>query len=246
MKNSMGSLAVYGAFELKRSYQKNMSLAMLFAALLHLLIIGGFLLYQYISTRPDDVPTRVVTIKTLSQLGAPPTLSQTQKPQIAVKAPTVAPPSVGLPKAVPDDQAPKEVTIATQAQLAQLSDLRASDVIGGGGGDSIAIDVDKSEYLPSAEEFIPFDVEPKMIKEVQPKYPDLARKAGIEGVVWVAVLVDKHGKVRDAKVAKPSGANVGFEEAAVEAAKNCEFKPAIANNEPIACWATFRMLFKLK
>jgi protein TonB len=245
MKNQANALAVYGAFELKRSYQRNMSLGILLAAAFFFLATCGFLLYQYISSRPDEIGARVVRIKTLSQLGAPPSLSQTQAQQVAVKAPTVAPPSVGLPKAVPDDQAPSEVNIATQADLAKLSEMRATDVIGGG-KDSISMEVPEDEYLPTADEFVPYDVEPKFITEVQPDYPELARKAGIEGVVFVSALVDKHGKVRDAKIAKASGANAGFEEAALKAAYKNEFKPAIANNEPISCWATYRVDFKLK
>jgi len=237
----------YGAFELKRSYQKNMSWGIFTAVLFFLLIIGGFSIYQYINSRPLEASKRVIRISTISQMKAPPSLSQTQTPQVAVRAPTVAPPSMGLPKAVPDDQAPSDVTIASQDQLKQLSDLRATDIIGGGGNDSLAIDVPTEEYLPSSpEEFVPYDVEPKMIKEVEPDYPELARKAGIVGVVYISALIDKHGKVRDAKIAKASGANAGFEEEAIKAAYKNEFKPAIANNEPTACWVTYKVEFKLK
>jgi len=36
-------------------------------------------------------------------------------------------------------------------------------------------------------------------------------------------LVDREGKVREARVAKSSGSNVGFDEAAVEAAYKCVY-----------------------
>jgi protein TonB len=235
----------YGAYELKRCYQRNLGLGVILAGLLHLVIIGGFVLYTKAS---EEIPEArgVVRIKTLAELAAPPSLSQTQAPQIAVAAPTVAPPSVGIPEAVPDEEAPEEVTVATQAELGKIADLSATTIIGGGGGDSIAVEIPEEEYLPPPEEFIPYDEAPVPIKEVQPDYPTLARQAGIEGVVWVKALVDKGGKVRDAIVFKPSGASAGFEEEALKAAYKNEYKPAISNNQPVAVWVVYPVRFSLK
>ena len=57
----------YGAFELKRSYQRNMALGVMYATLFHLAIIGGMLLYQYIKARGDDLSgVGVVVIKSIS------------------------------------------------------------------------------------------------------------------------------------------------------------------------------------
>jgi TonB family protein len=47
-------------------------------------------------------------------------------------------------------------------------------------------------------------------------------------------------------VAKSSGSNVGFDEAAVEAALQCIYKPAIQNGQPVAVWVTYPVEFKLK
>lgn len=235
----------YGAYELKRSYQKHLGLAVILAGFLYMVIIGGFVFYTKAS---EEVPEAkaVVRIKTLAELAAPPSLSQTQAPQIAVAAPAVAPPSVGIPEAVPDEEAPEEVTIATQAELGKIADLSATSIIGGGGGDSIAVEIPEEEYLPPPEEFVPYDEAPIPIKEIQPDYPPLARQAGIEGIVWVKALVDKNGKVRDAIIFKPSGASAGFEEEAVKAAYKNEYKPAISNNQPVAVWVVYPVRFTLK
>jgi protein TonB len=235
----------YGAFELKRSYQKNLGLGVILAGLLHIVVIGGFLLYSHVSTKIPEAKG-VVRIKTLAELAAPPSLSQTQAPQIAVAAPSVAPPSVGIPEAVPDEQAPEEVTIATQAELGKIADLSATSIVGGGSGDSIAVEIPAEEYLPPPEEFVPYDEPPVPIKEVKPEYPPLAKQAGIEGVVWVKALVDKGGKVRKVLIYKPSGASAGFEEAAMAAVAQNEYKPAISNNQPVAVWVVFPVRFTLK
>jgi hypothetical protein len=143
-----GAFVSYGAIELKRCYQKHLGLAVIIAGALHLAVIGGFLLYSKISARVPEA-VGVVRIKTIAELAAPPSVSQTQTPQVAVAAPGIAPPSIGIPEAVPDEEAPEEMTIATQEELGKIADLSAQSIIGGeGGGDSIAIEISPEDYLP--------------------------------------------------------------------------------------------------
>jgi len=240
-----GSFVSYGAFELKRTYQKHLGLAVIIAGVLHVAVIGGFLLYSSISSRVPEAKG-VVRIKSIAELAPPPSVSQTQVPQMAVAAPAVAPPSIGIPEAVPDEEAPEEVTIATQEELGKIADMSASSIIGGGGGDSIAIEIPVEEYLPSQEEFVPYDEPPVPLNEVTYEYPPLAKQAGIEGTVWIKALVDKKGNVRDAIVFKPSGSSAGFEEVAREGAFKIKYKPAISNNQPVAVWVVYKVDFKLK
>jgi protein TonB len=236
----------YGAIELKRCYQKHMGLAVIIAGILHLAIIGGFLLAAKIGS---EVPQAagVVRIKTIAEMAAPPSVSQTQAPQVAVAAPGIAPPSIGIPEAVPDEEAPEEVTIATQEELGKIADLSAQSIIGGeGGGDSIAIEIPMEEYLPPPEEFVPYDEPPVQLTDVEYEYPPLAKQAGIEGTVFVKALVDKNGKVRDAIIMKESGSSAGFEEVALKAAYQIKYKPAISNNQPVAVWVVYPVRFTLK
>jgi protein TonB len=235
----------YGAIELKRCYQKHLGLAVIIAGALHLAVIGGFLLYSNITAKVPEA-AGVVRIKTIAELAAPPSVSQTQTPQVAVAAPGIAALSIGIPEAVPDEEAPEEVTIATQEELGKIADLSATSIIGGGGGDSIAIEIPLEEYLPAPGEFVPYDELPVALNEVKPEYPPLAKQAGIEGTVWIEALVDKKGKVRDARVVKPSGSSAGFEEAALEAAYKIKYKPAISNNQPVAVRVAYPVIFTLK
>lgn len=236
----------YGAIELKRCYQKHLGLAVILAGALHLIVIGGFLLYGKLSAKLPEA-AGVVRIKTITELAAPPSVSQTQAPQVAVAAPGIAPPSIGIPEAVPDEEAPEEVTIATQEELGKIADLSAQSIIGGeGGGDSIAIEIPLEDYLPPPEEFTPYDEPPVPLNEVKYAYPPLAQQAGIEGTVWVKALVDKKGKVRDAIVFKESGSSAGFEDVALEGAHKIKYKPAISNNQPVAVWVVYPVHFTLK
>ncbi|KPL01093.1 MAG: hypothetical protein AMJ91_01725 [candidate division Zixibacteria bacterium SM23_73_3] len=240
-----GVFVSYGAIELKRCYQKHLGLAVIIAGALHLAVIGGFLLYSKITAKVPEA-AGVVRIRTIAELAAPPSVSQTQTPQVAVAAPGIAPPSIGIPKAVPDEEAPEEVTIATQEELGKIADLSTQTILGGGGGDSIAIEIPLEEYLPPPEEFVPYDEAPVQLNEIAYEYPRLAREAGIEGTVWIKALVDKKGNVRDARVFKPSGSSAGFEDVAKEGAYKIKYKPAISNNQPVAVWVVYPVHFTLK
>ncbi len=98
--------------------------------------------------------------------------------------------------------------------------------------------------LPQPHEFVPVERYPEMITFVQPEYPRLAMQAGIEGTVWIEALVDSHGNVRDALVAKTSGVP-SLDEAARNAAYQNKFKPGILDGRPVACWVTYKVDFKL-
>ncbi|MDZ7363744.1 MAG: energy transducer TonB [candidate division KSB1 bacterium] len=71
----------------------------------------------------------------------------------------------------------------------------------------------------------------------------MAKRAGIEGTVWVKIQLDENGKVREALVQKSSQPDLGFEEAAIAAAKSFEFSPK--NQQPVAMWITMPFHFKL-
>jgi len=72
--------------------------------------------------------------------------------------------------------------------------------------------------------------DPEATKLVQPTYPDLAKKAGITGRVFVKVMVGADGKVKSAEVLRGIGG--GCDEAALEAAKKCSFNPGTVNGQP--------------
>jgi peptide/nickel transport system substrate-binding protein len=74
----------------------------------------------------------------------------------------------------------------------------------------------------------PTDPEPTSIGKAE--YPDLARKAGITGRVFVKVIVGADGKVKSAEVLRGIGG--GCDEAAVVAAKKSNFKPGTVNGQP--------------
>ena len=106
---------------------------------------------------------------------------------------------------------------------------------------TIATPVDTTS---TANDFVQVDVYPEMIDQGMPEYPTDAKRAGLTGVVWVKVLVDKLGNARQCVVAKTSRYS-SLDKAAVAAGLKCRFKPGIQQGKPVVCWATFKYEFKL-
>lgn len=234
----------YGAFELKRTYQRNLGIGVLWAAGLHIALIGGFIFYKWLEERAnsgDDAPS--VVIRSMSDIAPPPSMTAAM-PQVNVAEPNIAPPTIGIPTPVPDEEVVEEVRFATKEELAQMSAPIIS--AGDGDGNNVVVDIPMDDYFPSADEFVAVQEMPKAIKEVQAVYPEIAQLSGREATVWIKALVDKEGKVREARIAKSSGSNAGFDENALEAAYKFLYKPAIQNGEPIPVWVTYAVKFTLK
>jgi len=107
-------------------------------------------------------------------------------------------------------------------------------------------DVVYDEGLPGPDDPVATDRAPELIYGPSPGYPLDALKAGKTGTVWVKALVDDEGKVRRAIVEKESGEDIGFEEAALEAALMRKYRPAEYENEPVAVWVSYEVSFHLK
>jgi len=230
----------YGAYELKAKYQRNF----LYGTGLTLATVLLILLVSWLLSMEEDIDTGAIpsmVIKTVADLGPPPSIAR-KPPQVAVQAPQTVAPKVGIPKPVADDEVlDEDVVLATRDELAEIVAPDISTVAGDG---DIQIDIAEEDYLPAPDEFVPVEIIPEMIHTAPLDYPRLAKQAGITGVVWVQALVDKDGNVRDARVAKSSG-TVSLDEAAIKQAMDCKFKPGIQNGRPVACWVSYKVDFTL-
>ena len=99
------------------------------------------------------------------------------------------------------------------------------------------------------EEFVAYDTPPKPVGgfaaiQKNLRYPEIARKAGIEGTVMVKMLVDESGEVVVTEIAESLGDN-GCDEAAVEALKSVKWKPAMQKDKPVKVWVSIPVNFRL-
>jgi TonB family protein len=88
------------------------------------------------------------------------------------------------------------------------------------------------------------DPMPTLVKRADPKYPDAALKAKIQGTVYIQALVNTEGKVAEVKVIKSDAKEL--DSAAIDAAKNFVFEAAKAKGKPVATWVTIPFKFRLE
>ena len=158
--------------------------------------------------------------KDVEAIELPPELKLPEKPKE-----TVARPQIPV-EAEDDEEIPEEETIA-QTIL----------------DENAPVETEFLPDLPAMGEFIAYDTEPQFIKYVVPEYPELARKAGVEGVVVVNLLVDTKGKV--VKAVPVSGPEI-LRDSAVKAALECLLTPALQRDKPVAVWVALPFRFRLK
>lgn len=238
VKNS----GVYGAFELKRLYPRNYSIGVTIAIIIHLFAIGSYYIVEALNKEEEiDAPT--VRIMKYSELGPPPSIANEVPPQVAVAAQAAAP-TVGVPVPVPDEEAPPEQTIATQEEMSAVAAPSIGDDLGGGAQITQDIKIEDRPEEPGMDDFVAVEKFPEMVVSVQPEYPEIARRAGITGKVYVKVLVDKAGKPKKAVIMK-SDSDL-FNDVSIVAAMKCAFTPALQNNHPIAVWIVLPFRFALQ
>jgi protein TonB len=182
----------------------------------------------------------------LTNLPPPP-----QQTEAAPPPPPTAPgpaARAGTPVPVPDALIAPDVK-----DFANVDEISRASTTGGDGNDQgflgLASDVDTEvrEDEPNAYDFVPVEKEPYIdIKELQRKviYPDLAKRAGIEGKVNIRVLVGKNG-VPKKHIVESTDSDL-LNDAAIKAVMNSVFTPAIQNNQPIDCWVSIPIIFRLR
>jgi periplasmic protein TonB len=222
----------YGAIELKAVAQKYMMIGVVAATILSFSFIGSYYLVTWLSE--EEEPVHTVRIIKYSDLGPPPSLTNQEASAVAATGAAVKP-SVGVPVPVPDAEVNPEQTIMSQTEMSQQQVAPKVEMTG---------DAElKIEDEGPPPDFVPYEKEPTVVKRIEPKYPDLALRAGLEGNVLVKVWVDKAGKVRKVVLLK-SDAPV-FEEAAISAASQWVFTPAVMQKGPVSVWVSIPFRFRL-
>jgi protein TonB len=81
--------------------------------------------------------------------------------------------------------------------------------------------------------------------QVKPRYPDSARKAGVQGTTLLKLQVLANGKVGEVLIEKSAG-HRDLDSAAAEAVKKWLFEPARMGKEAVAVWVLLPVKFELQ
>jgi TonB family protein len=115
--------------------------------------------------------------------------------------------------------------------LPSLSDLKPTDSAGASGlGEHLSI--------------LKVDRMPSKVSGGVPRYPEWARRGGLEAVVTLRFVVTTEGQVQDVKVHEIEG-DERFGEEAVKAVATWRFEPAIKGGKAVGCWCFQKVNFKL-
>jgi len=84
---------------------------------------------------------------------------------------------------------------------------------------------------------------PKIIKQVDPVYPEIARQASVEGVVIIEATTDIYGRVRGIKILRSIPL---LDQAAIDAVTQWVYEPIIIDGRPRGVVFTVTVRFQLK
>jgi len=85
--------------------------------------------------------------------------------------------------------------------------------------------------------------EPEKIVHVNPEYPELARRARLEGFVILQATIDKQGNVVDIEILR--GLGLGLDTSAQDAVSQWKYTPTFYNGRPVDVILTVNVVFQL-
>jgi periplasmic protein TonB len=236
--------AAYGAAELKQVTPKYTLWALVIAASVHTLILLSFWISDYFNHEP--LPKKIWIIQDPLNIPPPPSILTNPKglPIKIAQAANAAKPSVGIPVPIPEAEVNPNRTFAQQSEMNPISGAAVEGIEGAGlvTEPNIVVEGTVEKETPPPD-FVPFEKEPVVVKRIEPIYPELARKAGLEGAVLVKIWVNREGKIKEAIVLK-SSSDI-FNQPALDAAKQWLFTPALMKSGPVSVWVSMTFRFRL-
>src|SRR6187399_1177868 len=251
----------YGAFLLRRIYDKHMSRAMISGVLFFLLVISS---PQIIAMIKGFLPEKkeVLTMKEVT-LAEPPPIDPKKPPPPPppeVKPPPIkeqisfVPPVVMKDEDVKDEEDPPPIDSLKDKEIAVIT------MKGDSSGRDVSLDEPVEISAPVLEE--PKEEEPFKFVEQMPtfpngetammkylrdniKYPNIARENNIEGRVIVQFVVSKDGDIKNAKVVRGIGGGCDQEALRVVNAMP-RWVPGKHNGRSVPVTFTLPILFELQ
>jgi protein TonB len=238
----------YGAYKLRKSYKKYLTIAMWIAILIVLLVTTGPTIYKIIN--PEEVATTKKRKVVITELAPPPSIGE-KKEEIPIEAPPPLKSTIKFtpPVIKPDEQVQDD--FVTVDELKDVDPGLETEAGNPEGVDYSLLEVEEKvvEKEEAPKYFVAVEEMPEPIggiKAIQEKitYPEIAKRAGVEGKVYILAFVDENGNVTKAQVLKGIGA--GCDEAARDAVLKTKFKPGKQRGTPVKVQVSIPVIFKLQ
>ena len=241
----------YGAYKLRKAYNKYLAIAVWIAITIIFLVTAGPTIYRALN--PEEVVTKRRRIVDITELQAPPSIGEEQQiEQVDAPPPLKSTIKFTPPVVKPDDQVTEEY-VPTVDELKDVDPGARTEEGQEGGVDYSLIEVEEKVVEEKKEEaphyFVAVEEMPEPIGGIAAiqqliTYPEIAKRAGVEGKVYVLAFVDESGNVTNAKIIKGIGA--GCDEAAIDAVRQTKFKPGKQRGTPVKVQVSIPIVFKLQ
>jgi protein TonB len=86
-------------------------------------------------------------------------------------------------------------------------------------------------------------VAPRKLVDVRPVYPEIARRARVEGTVILDAVLDRRGRVSQVRVTKSSPL---LDQAAIDAVRQWQYSPSVLHGQPVEVLMTITITFTLQ
>lgn len=176
----------------------------------------------------------------------PPQLLVVDHPKLAVQ------PAIKMPQAVkiPDSKMPNlgvpqstQVAVASQG-IGSGSGFGQGSGGGIGAGSGAGVGIGSGGGYGGGVMSVGGGVSaPQLIHSVQPDFTNQARRANLQGIVSIQLIVDSQGNPQDIHVVRHLG--MGLDQKAVEAVRQYKFHPAMYQGHPVAVQLVINVNFHL-
>jgi periplasmic protein TonB len=209
----------------------------------HLLALEGLILAS--SLRPKAIEDQ----GQIMELAEVPKLPEEKDEPKLAEAPPSPPPAqetIDPGEDSPDDEPNPGPTDATPAPapIDDDSTFASTGGVPGGTGKVAGAPLSDDDYVPMQKiSQLPVIAESSVRSHLA--YPETARKAGIEGVVYLELFIDSIGKIQKIYVLKETPGGFGFADAAIKAFQGCTCVPAQANGISVSVRYRYPIRFSL-
>jgi len=239
----------YGSYKLRKSYKKYVTIAMWIAIFIVLMVTTGPAIYRWIN--PEEVVEKKRKVVQITQLEQPPSIGEQQEIE-QIEAPPLKSTIKFTPPVVKPDEQVQDEYMPTVDELKEVDPGAETQEGVEGGVDYSLIEVEEKVVEEKEEAptyFVAVEEMPEPIggiKGIQERitYPEIAKRAGVEGKVYILAFVDESGNVTKATVLKGIGA--GCDEAARDAVLATQFKPGKQRGVPVKVQVSIPIIFKLQ
>jgi periplasmic protein TonB len=256
----------YGAFNLRRLYDKRMSKGMMAGMLAFLLLIFTPMMYakfqEMLQNTEDELSMKEVTLAEPPPIDPkkppPPPPPKVEPPPVKAQIKFV-PPVVKKDEEVPIEEPPPKIEELEKAIIATET-VKGEETKGNDEAKEIAKDPpppppvieekdpDENKVFDFVQQKPEFpDGDKALLKYLGEniKYPAIARENGIEGRVIVKFQVSKNGSISNAQVVRGIGG--GCDEEALRVVKSMpDWKPGKNNGKPVNVTFTLPVTFRLQ